>query len=118
MDRRKHNNNTGGIKMFIARIKDNSNGHEYCNLYDDNEISIFNAATFSPDIEYQLLPLKISGKTYAERKDAAHQLAIDYQYLTDCGGLSWGEYAAITSYFEKIGRRYGLIQEYRENGII
>lgn len=105
--------------MFIARLKDKySSEHDaICNLYDDNEISIFNAATFSPDIEYQLLPFKISGKTYAERKNAARQLAIDYQY-TDCGGLSWGEYAAITSYFEKIGRRYGLLREYRENEII
>ena len=103
--------------MFIARIKDNSSGREYCNLYDDNEISIFHAATFSPDTEYEILPLKISGKTYAERKNAARQLAIDYQY-TDCGGLSWGEYATITSYFENIGARYGLITEYRENAII
>lgn len=103
--------------MFIARIKDNSSGREYCNLYDDNEISIFHAATFSPDIEYQILPLKISGKTYAERKSAARQLAIDYQYI-DCGGLSYMELSAIQSYFETIGARYGLITEYRENAII
>ena len=103
--------------MFIARIKDNSSGREYCNLYDDNEISIFHSKTFSPDIEYTILPLKISGKTYAERKDAARQLAIDYQY-TDCGGLSYGELSIISEYFENIARRYGLITEYRENGII
>lgn len=103
--------------MFIARIKDNSSGREYCNLYDDNEISIFHAATFSPDIEYEILPLKISGKTYAERKNAARQLAIDYQYM-DCGGLSCMELSIIQSYFETIGARYGLITEYRENAII
>lgn len=103
--------------MFIARIKDNSSGREYCNLYDDSEISIFHAATFSPDIEYKILPLKISGKTYAERKSSARQLAIDYQY-TDCGGLSCMELSTIQSYFETIGARYGLITEYRENAII
>lgn len=104
--------------MFIARIKDNSSGREYCNLYDDNEISIFHNETFSPDIEHEILPLKISGKTYAEKKECARQLAIDYQWLTDCGGLSWGELATIESYFETIGARYGLITEYRENAII
>lgn len=106
--------------MFIARLKDMymSDHDAICNLYDDNEISIFHAATFSPDIEYQILPLKISGKTYAERKNAARDLAIEYQTITNCGGLSYGELNAIQSYFENIARRYGLIQEYRENAII
>lgn len=105
--------------MFIARLKDKySSDHDaICNLYDDSEISIFHAATFSPDIEYEILPLKISGKTYAERKSAARQLAIDYQYI-DCGGLSLMELSRIDNYFETIGARYGLITEYRENAII
>lgn len=101
--------------MFIAKLTDTSTGVSTCNLYDDNQISIFYAV--SPDIEYEFLPLKISGKTYAEKKESARQLAIDYQ-LTDCGGLSWGELATISSYFETIGARYGLITEYRENAII
>lgn len=106
--------------MFIARLKDKySNEHDaICNLYDDGEISIFHAATFSPDIEYKILPLKISGKTYAERKSAARQLAINYQWLTSCGGLSMMELSRINNYFETIGARYGLITEYRENAII
>lgn len=106
--------------MFIARLKDKygSERDAICNLYDDNEISIFHSKTFSPDIEYQLLPLKISGKTYAERKNAARQLAIEYQHLTNCGGLSYMELSRICHYFETIGARYGLITEYRENAII
>lgn len=106
--------------MFIARLKDkySSERDAICNLYDDNEISIFYNETFSPDIEYQILPFKISGKTYAERKNAARNLAIEYQIITDCGGLSYGELSAIRAYFENIAARYGLIQEYRENGII
>ena len=103
--------------MFMARIKDNSSGREYCNLYL-GEYARFTSDTFSPDIEYQILPLKISGKTYAERKNAARDLAIEYQTMTTCGGLSYGELSAISAYFENIARRYGLIQEYRENGII
>lgn len=103
--------------MFIARLTDTSTGVSVCNLYDDSEMSIFHAATFSPDIEYEILPFKISGKTYAERKNAARQLAIDYQY-TNCGGLSCMELSRINNYFETIGARYGLITEYRENAII
>lgn len=59
--------------MFIARLKDrySSDYDAICNLYDDNEISIFHAATFSPYIEYQILPLKLSGKTYADEISAA-----------------------------------------------
>lgn len=102
--------------MFIARIKDNSSGREYCNLYR-GEYARFISDTFSPDIEYQLLRLKLSGKTYAERKNAARQLAIEYQTM-DCGGLSILELSIIQSYFETIGARYGLITEYRENAII
>lgn len=106
--------------MFIARMKDKySSDHDaICNLYDDNEISIFHAATFSPDIEYEILSFKISGKTYAERKNAARDLAYEYQIITNCGGLSYMELSTIQSYFETIAARYGLIQEYRENGII
>lgn len=106
--------------MFIARLKNKySNERDaICNLYDDNEISIFHAATFSPDIEYEILPFKISGKTYAECKNAARDLAIEYQTITNCGGLSYLELSTIQSYFENIAARYGLIQEYRENGII
>ncbi len=106
--------------MFIARLKDKySSDHDaICNLYDDNEISIFYAATFSPDIEYNILPFKLSGKTYAERKNAARNLAIEYQAITNCGGLSYLELNTIQSYFETIAARYGLIQEYRENAII
>lgn len=106
--------------MFIARMKDKyaSDHDAICNLYDDNEISIFCNETFSPDIEYIILPLHINGKTYAERKNAARDLAIEYQAITDCGGLSYGELSAISAYFENIAARYGLLQEYRENGII
>ena len=57
-------------------------------------------------------------KRYAELKEAARQQAIEWQdWLSDhsvsCGGL-----AIASEYFESLGRRYGLIQEFRENAII
>lgn len=55
--------------------------------------------------------------SYQERKEAVRNEAIDWQ--CECGGLpSYGELADVQEYFEKQGRRYGLITEFRENGII
>lgn len=60
--------------------------------------------------------LKIHGRTYAERKASAEELAVEYSNNT-APGLSWGEMAEIEEFFERIGRRYGLLTEFRENAI-
>lgn len=57
-------------------------------------------------------------KTYAEYKDEARQAAIDWQASAGTVPLSWGELATIGAEFERLARRYGLIKEFRENGII
>ena len=53
---------------------------------------------------------------YRKRKASARCKAIDWQ-ATDAAH-SWEELAEATAYFEKLGRRYGLLREFRENGII
>ena len=56
--------------------------------------------------------------TYAEMKDAARALAIDWQgYFTECGGVSYMELFAWQQLFNDLGRRYGLLREFHENGI-
>lgn len=76
------------------------------------------AATFSPEVDVQaIIPLRITGKTYSDRKESARNLAIDVQGADD-GGLSWSEYAALGDFFEAAARRYGLVGEFRENAII
>lgn len=72
--------------------------------------------TFSPDIECHVIQLAIHGKTYAERKENLRDLAINYDHES-IWGLSWGEWALIEGWFEEQGRRYGLLEEFRENGI-
>ena len=57
-------------------------------------------------------------KTYAERKEAARDEAIEWQYQASEENYSYGEYAFFADYFEKLGRRYGLLKEFRENGIL
>lgn len=55
--------------------------------------------------------------TYQQKKEQAREQAIDWQYETAEQNLSYGELAEAGEHFEKLGRRYGLLQEFRENGI-
>jgi hypothetical protein len=74
--------------------------------------------TFSPATKIKnMILFKISGKTYAEKQENLRQLAIDFQ-LSNATGLSWGEYAEIENFFEKNAKKYGLLKEFKENGII
>ena len=56
--------------------------------------------------------------TYAQRKENARQAAIDWQADFANNNYSYGELAAWSAYFERLARRYGLVGEFRENGII
>lgn len=56
-------------------------------------------------------------KTYQEMKEKARNEAIDWQHDFPNHSYSWGEVAAWAEYFERLGRRYGLLTEFRENGI-
>ena len=54
---------------------------------------------------------------YQERKEQIRNEAIDWQNgFANCS-LSYGELASAQDYFETMGRRYGLLTEFRENGI-
>ena len=65
------------------------------------------------------LPLTVSGKTYAERKEDLRGKAIEWSiWGGEFQAWSYGELATIQSFFEEYGRKYGLFKEFRENGII
>lgn len=55
---------------------------------------------------------------YQKRKNAARQKAIEWQADFENHNYSYGELAEWINYFEKLGKRYGLTKEFRENGII
>ena len=56
---------------------------------------------------------------YAEGKAKATQEAMDYQNsFAEGRQYSYGEIADIQGRLEKLGKRYGLLREFRENGII
>lgn len=104
--------------MIFAKIK-TADGHTESNLYWYWDA--LHHDTFSPfsDVLY-LLPFEIHGKNYRERKDSLRELAIDFQYNNDGDTdvqLSLGEIGAVCNFFEREGRKYGLLREFRENRI-
>lgn len=100
--------------MFYANFID-GDGNKQANLY--HGYSKWLEDSFSPDtIVNAIIDFKIQGRTYAEKKEYCRNLAIDFQSANDCD-LSYGELAYIYNFFEVNGKRYGLIQEFRENAI-
>ena len=55
--------------------------------------------------------------TYQERKAKARQKAIDGQLASSENNYDMQDLANWGNYFEKLGKRYGLLKEFRENGI-
>lgn len=99
--------------MFYAAFT--LEGQTHSNLYTRWED--YHRDTFSPDADiYAVVPFRISGRTYAERKESARQTAVNFQ-AAELPGLSWGELATIQEWFYKVGKRYGLIREFAENAI-
>ena len=61
--------------------------------------------------------MKNAKTIYETKKAVARQEAIDWQNDFDNHNYSYGELAEFGEHFEKLGRRYGLLKEFRENGI-
>ena len=57
------------------------------------------------------------GTKYSIRKAAARDEAIDWQYEIADKNISYSELAEAGERFYKIGKRYGLLREFRENAI-
>ena len=52
---------------------------------------------------------------YQKRTTEVREEAIEYSYSEE--ELSYGELAEKNDYFERLGRRYGLLREFKENAI-
>lgn len=101
--------------MYYAAIT-TAHGERAQGIYSPEE---YTRDTFSPDsITHYITDLK------PHTKAAARQMAVDImdadRETVNSGGecLSYGEYAIITDALEKAARRFGLVREFRENGII
>lgn len=73
------------------------------------------------DNESNVIKLAVNGKNYNERKACIEEIAKDFQRQdaeVSGGGLSYGEYKAIQTWFEKQASKYGLLKVFRREGII
>ena len=61
--------------------------------------------------------MKNTKTTYTSNKAVARQEAINWQNDLFRDNRSYEELTEAAEYFEKLGRRYGLLKEFRENGI-
>ena len=57
-------------------------------------------------------------RTYQERKEEARNEAIEWQYSVGEKNYYMSEMAEFYAHFLKLAKRYGLIKEFKENGII
>lgn len=55
---------------------------------------------------------------YAREKENARQKAVEWQLDFNNHNYSYGELIYFAEYFTKLAKRYGLTEEFRENGII
>ena len=99
--------------MIYAKFID-ANGTEQQGIY--HTMGRYFSDTFSPaTVEKSLISFKIHGKTYAERKACARNLAIAFQ--SEAPELSYMELLEVGNFFHTVGARYGLLGEFQENGI-
>ena len=103
--------------MFFARFKD-ANGAEHAELYYGHYgWDQYYRNTFNPLTEtINFVEFKISGRDYKSRKSSLENIAIEWSYC-DSSGLYMSEYIAITEWFYRNGKRYGLLTDFRENAI-
>ena len=60
---------------------------------------------------------KYNKEYYQRMKRRARDTALCWQEKFRDSSMSWGELAEAQDYFEKLGKRYGLLAEFRENGL-
>ena len=64
-----------------------------------------------------IIPLKVSGRTYQERRADLEEKAIIWSNAGAAAAWSYGELAEIEDFFRTNGKRYGLLKEFEENAI-
>lgn len=62
--------------------------------------------------------MKISTHRRLIKKEEAREQAISWQRTIQYQNYTYSELAQWQAYFEQLGRKYGLLREFRENGII
>lgn len=90
-----------------------------CRVINSDELNkiLFDRLT----IEIESLSFCIIGNTYKERKDDLREWALRFQNCDSeysGGNMTQSEYMLIHDFLERNAKRYGLMKEFKENGII
>ena len=101
------------------------NGSNPYGVYDDRDDKFFKMIlAWQPDMIdnntfqcHEPTPAYYTSQNYNFKKNALRTFAIEYQSKASCISSSWEDVAWFSNFFEKYGRRYGLLTEFRENGI-
>lgn len=64
------------------------------------------------------IPRDIKKSGYQRKRFILKQFAIEWQYNFSGMRYSWEDVIFWGSFFEEYGKKYGLLREFRENGII
>lgn len=99
--------------MFIGIIE--KDGQTNAKLY--YSFDEWHKDTFCPDCDYWTIPFKIRGNNYNQRKERLREIARDYSLIAGDLTLYWSEFAEITDFFRRNGRKYGCLKEFHENAI-
>lgn len=106
--------------MFFVKTKSCVDGHTESGIYRCEHIEMVDSVRKAKSIFLFVLPFRIVGKTYNERKDSLRNIAIDFQYENDGETdyqLSMEKIGLVEDFFERMGRKYGLLREFRQNAI-
>jgi hypothetical protein len=104
--------------MFIGKYELNNKISNYIYAKTKEGYEEWYKNTFSPETEnIEILDFTIKGKNYNEKKLCAAEIAKDWQINFSQYSWSYGEIVIICNYFKKIGKRYGLLKEFKENCI-
>lgn len=90
----------------------------YIDNYDDDELLRFYCRFENKVRELEKESQDQTMSKYLIGKGNARQQAKDWQLWASEQSLSYGELAYYSNHFEKLGKRYGLIKEFKENGIL
>lgn len=99
--------------MFYAKF--NANGKDHAELY--HSWDKYYTDSHDPNARfYELIDFTVRGSDYQSRKNCLYNIAVEWSNA-DTAGLYLDELCEIDDWFFRMGKRYGLRAEFKENAI-
>lgn len=94
-------------------------GNSYISKTDDNFFKIICKYNLEQHLNGMFIgePMPTRATTYSEKKNALRNFAIDWQHFASETDYSYSDLFEWQNFFETYGKKYGLLREFRENGI-